>query len=149
MIVSFRPLGLNSASLMRAIAVPVLAMLFCQTTRAEEARVGRKIDNFVLNDSRGGVRSLSDWADSKLVVVAFLGTECPLANLDALCLAEIAGRWASKGVTFVGVNSNQQDSITEVATHAGRHAIPFPMCKDPANRIADLLCRPHAGSVRS
>jgi peroxiredoxin len=104
---------------------------------AEPARVGQKIENFSLNDVRGASRSLNDFANSKLVVVAFLGTECPLANLYAQRLAELAGRWQAKGVAFVGINSNQQDSNTEAANHAQRHHLNFPVLKDPANQVAD------------
>src|SRR5204862_81705 len=81
--------------------------------------------------------SLADWKDSKILVVAFLGTECPLANLYAPRLAELATKWEPKGVAFVGINSNQQDSITEVAAHAQQHHILFSALKDPGNKIAD------------
>jgi len=120
------------------------ATLLTRSALAEEPRVGRKIEDFALNDARGGAKSLKDWADSKLVVVAFLGTECPLASLYVPRLAEIAGRWSSKGVAFVAINSNQQDSVAEVAAHATREGIPFPVLKDPANKIADRF-----GAVRT
>ncbi len=110
------------------------AVLHCGRLRAWSASrsptmrtaIGRKIENFTLEDYRGRKRSLADWADSKLVVVAFLGTECPLANLYVPRLTELAADFESKGVAFVGINANQQDSITEVAAHAQRHKIPFP-----------------------
>ena len=111
---------------------------------ANEARVGRKVEEFSLHDCRGPVRSLTDWGDAKVVVVAFLGTECPLANVYVPRLAELSARWEGKGVAFVGINSNQQDSITEVAAHAKRMEIPFPVLKDPANELADRL-----GAVRT
>lgn len=111
---------------------------------SDEPRVGRTIENFVLDDYRGTARSLDDLADAKLVVVAFIGTECPLASLYAPRLAELAAQFESKSVAFVGINSNQQDTITEVASHAGRHGIPFRVLKDPANKIADRF-----GAVRT
>jgi peroxiredoxin len=111
---------------------------------ADDPRAERKIDEFSLADYRGRMRSLKDWSDSKVIVVAFVGTECPLANLYLPRLAELAARFESKGVAFIGINSNQQDSITEVAAHAQRHAIPFPILKDPGNKIADRF-----GAVRT
>jgi len=111
---------------------------------ADEARIGRKIDEFSLHDARGAVRSLKDYQDSKLLVVAFLGTECPLANVYLPRLTELAVQWQGKGVTFLGINSNQQDSITEVANHAQRMEIGFPVLKDPGNEIADRF-----GAVRT
>ncbi len=120
-----------------ALGVLPLPVLADSSAKAEGPRVGRKIDEFSLQDYRGRNRALADWKDSKVLVVAFLGTECPLANLYAPRLAALATTWEPKGVAFVGINSNQQDSITEVAAHAQLHHIPFPILKDPANKIAD------------
>jgi peroxiredoxin len=111
---------------------------------AESPRVGRKIEDFQLDDFRGRARSLADWKGSKLVVVAFLGTECPLANLYAPRLNELAAQYESRGVAFVAINSNYQDSITEVASHAQRQGLKYPVLKDPANKIADRF-----GAVRT
>lgn len=110
-----------------------------QTATGDSQPVGRKIDDFKLEDFRGRQRSLSDWAGSKLVVVAFLGTECPLANLYVPRMNELAAKFEAQGVAFIGINANQQDSITEVAAHAQRHHIAFPVLKDPANKVADLF----------
>jgi peroxiredoxin len=126
------------------LAALVCAALCGGRAYAEESRVGRKIEAFKLDDFRGRTRSLSDWSDAKLVVVAFLGTECPLANLYAPRLARLAKSWKAKGVEFVGINSNQQDAITEVAAHAQRHNLGFAVLKDPANKIADRF-----GAVRT
>ena len=41
-------------------------------------------------------------------------------------------------MAFVGINSNQQDSITEVGRpRRSGTTFPFPILKDPANKIAD------------
>lgn len=104
---------------------------------AKETRIGRKIENFELHDCRGPIQSLKDWADSKVVVVAFLGTECPLANMYVPRLTDLAARYGDKGVKFVAINANQQDTMTEVTAHARRMEIPFAVLKDPANEVAD------------
>ena len=122
----------------------VLSSLPAFSVAAESPRVGRKIEDFKLDDFRGRARSLGDWKDSKLIVVAFLGTECPLANLYAPRLIELAAQYEGQGVPFVAINSNQQDSIVKVASHAQRHGFKFPVLKDPANKIADLF-----GAVRT
>jgi peroxiredoxin len=101
--------------------------------------IGRKVENFSVQDYRGKAHSLSDYASSKVVVLAFLGTECPLAKLYAPRLASLNSELKSRGVTFLGVNSNRQDSLTEVASHARRHGIEFPVLKDAGNRIADAI----------
>jgi hypothetical protein len=42
-------------------------------------------------------------------------------------------------VAFIGINSNQQDTPTELGHYARRHGITFPLLKDPGNRVADIF----------
>jgi peroxiredoxin len=110
--------------------------------RADEKRQrpnGRTVPDFKLHDFRGKEHALSDYCDSKLVVLAFLGTECPLAKLYGPRLAKLAGEYESQGVTFLGVNANVQDSITEITAYARVHEIKFPLLKDVGNKLADSL----------
>jgi peroxiredoxin len=134
---SARLIARRLALLIAAWGLATAPILAERVAAAESARVGRKIDDFTLKDFRGRPRSLKDWADSKLIVVAFVGTECPLANLYQPRLAELAKKFETQRVAFIGINSNFQDSITEVGIHAQRHNIPFPVLKDPGNKIAD------------
>jgi peroxiredoxin len=109
------------------------------TTQPAAGALGQKVSEFSLRDYRGKMHQLSEYADKKLVVVAFLGNECPLAKLYAGRLNELAGRFDSRGVAFLGVNSNCQDSLTEIAAFARIHEIAFPILKDTGNELADLL----------
>jgi len=120
----------------------LLALALCWplgslATAGEATPIGKKIADFSARDFRGKNVSLEDFKDSKLVVVAFLGTECPLAKLYAPRLAALAKEYADRGVTVLGINSNQQDSITELAHYAGEYKIEFPLLKDVGNVIAD------------
>jgi peroxiredoxin len=99
--------------------------------------VGRTIEGFELHDHLGAPRKLSDWSGKEGVVIVFLGTECPLARQYALRLAELATRYEPRGVAFVGINSNQQDSLAEIAHYARESGISFPILKDPASKVAD------------
>ncbi len=107
-----------------------------QPAQREDAE-DRVIANFTLGDYRGKQVSLRDYANVKVLVVAFLGTECPIVKLYAPRLQKLADRYAIDQVQVVGIDSNQQDSLAELAHFARRHAIQFPLLKDPGNRIAD------------
>ncbi|WP_182864939.1 redoxin domain-containing protein [Rhodopirellula sp. JC639] len=74
--------------------------------------------------------------DSTLTVVCFLGTECPLARLYGPRLQRLADRYSDRGVQFLGVNSNLQDSPAEIDAYAKRHSLKFPMVKDADQSIA-------------
>src|SRR5438270_10883571 len=73
------------------------------------------VGDFSLSDYRGKTYALADFKDKPLLVVAFVGTECPLAKLYAPRLAELATEYAPKGVGFVGIDPNAQDGVTQIA----------------------------------
>lgn len=103
------------------------------------AAAGKKIEPFALKDTSGKSWSLDDVKDRKAVVVVFLGTECPVNNLYLPRLAELHKEYADKGVQFVAINSNSQDTVQRVAAHAKQNTIPFPVLKDDGSKVADLF----------
>jgi predicted Zn finger-like uncharacterized protein len=80
----------------------------------------------------------------KVFVVAFMGVECPLANLYYANLVAAAAQFADQPVAFVVVNSNGQDTINAVREQAKTHGAKFPVLKDAGNQVADLF-----GAVRT
>jgi peroxiredoxin len=126
-------------SMLRQFAAMALILLVAAISRASESPLGRKVEDFKLRDFRGEEHALSDYRDSRAVVVVFLGTECPLAKLYAPRLAKLAGEFGPRGVSILGINANAQDSISEIAVYARQHDIHFPILKDTANRLADSL----------
>lgn len=70
-------------------------------------------------------------------VVCFLGVECPLARLYAPRLSRLANEFRDRGVRFIGVDSNQQDSMAELREFAKNHRLSFPLAQDIGNRVAD------------
>jgi peroxiredoxin len=142
-------MSLNKA---KAVTVFLAAMIVCCAVSfvadpaAADKRGGKEergalpdkpIAPFKLRDHRGAWHSLDDYAGKKLVVVAFLGTECPLANRYAGRLSELAKEFEPKGVAFLGVISNQQDSIGKIAQLAKEQNVTFPLLKDVGNAVAD------------
>jgi peroxiredoxin len=105
----------------------------------QPAPIGQQVENFELRDFRGRSFALADFRDRRAVVVAFLGVECPLATLYAPRLVQLAERFGARHVAFIGVDSNAQDSISEMAQYAKIHGIDFPLLKDVGNVLADKL----------
>jgi peroxiredoxin len=100
---------------------------------------GGKPVSFKLQDFRGAWHRIDDTGKDKVVVLAFLGTECPLASLYAPRLGELARAYEKKGVAFFGVDSNQQDAPSALARFAREHDLPFPFLKDVGNELGDRL----------
>lgn len=114
------------------------ALTMAQAGEPEVASpVGKQIGDFTLRDARGKEFSLSQFSDQKLLVVAFLGTECPLARIYAPRLQALSDEFSAQSVTFLGINSNCQDSNTEVAQYVREAGLAFPVLKDPGSTVAD------------
>ena len=123
---------------MQSIGLLFLALAPLAAADAQASSpIGKQIGNFALHDHLGTAHALKDWADMKAVVVVFLGTECPLAKQYGGRLADLAARYGAKGVAFVGINANQQDSLAEIDHYVREQKIAFPILKDPGNQVAD------------
>jgi peroxiredoxin len=111
---------------------------------AAEARlvppaVGASVPKFTLKDIHRRPRSLAGFKAKKAFVVVFVGTECPLANLYLPSLAELHKAYADKGVQFLAINSNYQDTFIGVSAHAQERGVSFPVLKDFDQRVADAF----------
>lgn len=117
-----------------------LALIICAAGAPNPpGALGRQVAEFELRDPRGAAHRLNEWAEYPVVVVVFLGVDCPLAKLYAGRIGELQREFGPRGVRFVGVNSNQHDSADDVARFARAHRLDFPVFKDPGSRVADLL----------
>jgi peroxiredoxin/mono/diheme cytochrome c family protein len=97
------------------------------------------LTDFQLVDRHGRDWTLADFQDDAILVLAFLGTECPLAQHYAVRLQQIADQYRDRGVAVIGVMSNRQDSLEEIAAYASRQQIQFPVLKDAGNQLADQV----------
>jgi peroxiredoxin len=123
---------------MRArLALGILAVFLSLLLTTEALSADLHIANFTLKDYQGKDHSLADFAKAKLVVVAFIGADCPLANRYSDRLAELAKEYGPRDVAFLAIDANQQDSLPQLARMARIHRIEFPLLKDPGNAIAD------------
>jgi peroxiredoxin/mono/diheme cytochrome c family protein len=109
------------------------------TKRPRPPGPGAAVPSFTLPDVHRRRRSPEHFKGKKAFVVVFLGTECPLANLYLPTLAGLHREYAGKGVQFLAVNSNSQDSFLAVSAHAQERSVPFPVLKDFDHRVADAF----------
>jgi peroxiredoxin len=100
--------------------------------------LGRNIPPFSATAVDNTTFQLAD-SKQKILVVAFLGVECPLANLYYPRLVELAQKYKDKSVGFVAVNSNAQDTLDDVHKQARVNKVTFPVLKDAGNNVARLF----------
>ena len=98
---------------------------------------GDKVAPFSLPDTNGVTVEVGNWDKSKATVILFVATQCPVSNAYNVRMEKLAKDYSAKGVKFVGVNSNKQESSAEIAEHSRENGFTFAVLKDKGNVIAD------------
>jgi peroxiredoxin/mono/diheme cytochrome c family protein len=96
----------------------------------------RPVPDFELHDIEGAGRRLSAVAGQRATVVVFLGVDCPMANLYAPRLNELAARFPTGAVAVLAIDPNRGDDLPALAAFAREHHLTFPLLRDPDARVA-------------
>ncbi|MHC5539424.1 redoxin domain-containing protein, partial [Singulisphaera rosea] len=113
----------------------------------------RTAGDFELRDVRSGrIVKLSDSFNPEkptknVVVLAFTGVSNPADEQALSRLGQLAETYKGKGVNVLAINSNAHDTAEQVAEHARRLGVSFPVLKDPGNVLADLDLVERTGEV--
>jgi peroxiredoxin len=118
----------------------VLTLLIPAAASATATRAGEKAPAFNLKTvDKGELRTLEGLSKAKGTagtVVVFLSARCPYVVQARARLAELHKQYGAR-LQFVGVNSNQNESLDEVKADAALN-FPFPMLRDEGSKVADL-----------
>ena len=96
-----------------------------------------KIENFKLKDYNGKEHSLSDYKDSKAIIIIFVATECPVSNAYNSRMENLFKDYSERDIAFIGINSNKAESADRIKEHAKENGLTFTILKDEKNIIAD------------
>ncbi|WP_428386362.1 redoxin domain-containing protein [Mucisphaera sp.] len=129
--------------LVHKLAAAACALTLSLASLASAApTIGKAAPQFDLKDVvTGETVSLYDHQD-KIVVVIFQSIHCPWDRMREnggyqRYLSPLAEKYADHNVQFVAINSNSNETVEQVASYATEHNIPYPILKDPGNKIAD------------
>jgi len=95
------------------------------------------VKDFTLKDYEGKEHSLSDYKNSKAIVLIFVATECPISNAYNSRMEAIYNDYKGKDVAYLGINSNKAESVMSIKEHAKENGLTFTILKDEKNIIAD------------
>jgi len=101
------------------------------------------VKDFTLKDYLGNEHSLSDYKDSKAIVIIFVATRCPVSNAYNTRMEKLFEDYKVKDVAFLGINSNKSESVAEIKEHAKEKNLNFTILKDEGNVIADMFEASH------
>lgn len=109
--------------------------LHAAENEAQAARIGDRFEVSSLETTGGAEWGLEEVREAELLVVAFVGTECPLAKLYSERLGGLAKSYDQR-VAWVFVDPNSQDSLAEMAAFAKQLSLPGPLLRDVAAKTA-------------
>ena len=129
---------MRRARFLPPLCVSLLTLALALPAAAGPA-IGTAAPDFTLTAIDGSTFKLTDaLKNNKAVVLAFIATKCPYDAGYNQRKQEIAKAYASKGVLFVGLNSNKAELVDEMKAHASKYGHTFPILKDAGNKVADL-----------
>ncbi|MFA7419063.1 MAG: thioredoxin family protein [Melioribacteraceae bacterium] len=116
------------------VAVLLLGIVFSNLILAGELK---KTESFSLKDYNGKLHSLSDFKNSKAIVLIFVSTQCPVSNAYNERMAKLYSQYKDKNVKIIGINSNKAETAEEIKKHAAEKNLQFAILKDENNIVAD------------
>jgi len=99
----------------------------------------QKVADFELKDQDGVAHRLYDMADAKAVVIVMQGNGCPIVQKLLPTLKSIEADYADKGVRFMMMNANIQDTPEKIAAEAEKFELDMPILKDDTQAVTKSL----------
>ncbi|HMN45278.1 MAG TPA: redoxin domain-containing protein [Povalibacter sp.] len=119
--------------------LPLLALLTLAAVPALAVTPGQKVENFQLADQTGKAHTLYDSAGEKAIVLMVQGNGCPIVRQAIPALREIRDQYQSRGVEFLLLNSNLQDTAESIAQEEKEFAFGLPILVDNSQQVGEQL----------
>jgi len=112
--------------------------------------LGNPAPDFSLPGVDGKTYSLSDFKDTKALVIIFMCNHCPYVIAVQDRINQLAKDYLGRGVRFIGINSNDpvkypSDSFEAMQVRTREQGFTFPYVQDLSQEVAkayDAVCTP-------
>jgi len=112
--------------------------------------LGTAAPDFALPATTGEMVSLSDFAQSSLLLVAFICNHCPFVKHVRAQLAALGDEYMPRGVAFVAINANDvdaypDDNMENMRREVSKTGYRFPYLLDESQAVArayEAACTP-------
>jgi peroxiredoxin len=103
--------------------------------------IGAKAPDFSLPATDGKTYKLSDFKDAKTLVIFFTCNHCPYVKGSDEVTRQTAEKYMKKGVKFVGINSNSEnthpeDSFELMVERMKTNKFPWVYLRDKTQKVA-------------
>jgi len=124
------------------LAVAALALLPLPAS----AQIGTRAPGFSVTDTDDKVHTLEEYA-GKILVLEFWSFKCPVALAYNERLAALQSKYRDRGVAFLAIASNKNESPIEVRRNRENLKLAFPVLLDRDGAMADRLGATHTPSI--
>ena len=104
---------------------------------ADALAIGTVVENFSLSDVDGKSQTLDRLKGKNGTVVVWLSAQCPVVRGYKDRINEIAAAYHTKGINFVGINSNSTEDLAWVKSNITEYGYKFPVLIDKGTVLAD------------
>lgn len=104
-----------------------------------EASTPATLANFTLSDQNGAPHELYKMTDASAIVMVMQGVGCPIVQQLTPDLKDLQAAYESKGVKFLMLNANNQDTRDMIAAEAASFEIKMPILKDEGQKVSEPL----------
>jgi len=103
--------------------------------------IGAKAPDFSLPATDGKTYKLADFKDAKTLVIFFTCNHCPYVKGSDEVTRQTAEKYLKKGVRFVGINSNSEnthaeDSFEQMVERMKVNKFPWVYLRDKTQKVA-------------
>ena len=109
--------------------------------------VGHLVADFKMNDLKGHESKLSDYKNSKAIVVAFTNVSCPICKKYTPSLAAIESEYAGRDVSFIFVNPTASDKDAVIEKVIAENGLKGSYVRDTDHSIARALRATHTTDI--
>ena len=124
-----------------AVVSVVASVTFFNNSKAAFAgpalEIGATAENFSLPDVDGKTQTLNGLKGKNGTLVVWLSAQCPVVKGYKDRINEIAAEYQSKGINFIGINSNSTEDLNWVKSNIADYGYKFPVLIDKNNVLAD------------
>ena len=108
---------------------------------------GETVENFRLEDHKRDSHELYYYKESKAIAFMVQGNGCPIARNAAVDYHKLKDQYESKGIKFLMINSNLQDSVKSIRDEAQEYEYEIPILKDETQLVGESLLLTRTGEV--
>lgn len=107
-----------------------------------EGLLGNKAHAFSLKGTNDSVYSLSDFDETRVLVIVFMCNHCPYVQAIWSKLVALQAKYQGQGVRFVGINPNvghpdyEEETFEKMKEYYDLYNMNFPYLEDSGQKVA-------------